>query len=549
MPVEANQLAVANLRAKTPVGSVLNTAEWGDVPLALRDRAFFSAEVEKLRLLQRMQDRLQGAVELLRRPGEGKDGGEGAYQTREKFVAEMQKLARDEGLDPRNRDATAGRAGTIRDITSERRLKLIYDVQTESAAEYARWKAEQDPAVMAAFPAQEFVRIKSVKKPRVDWDERWQKAGGKVINGRKVALKSDPVWRQLSRFGTPWPPFDFGSGMGLRDVRRKEAEALGLIKPGEPVQTDGKTAEEGFNDALQASVADLNPEYRRLLQQTFGEQIEFDGDTARWKSAAPPVPATPTPPPAPPPPAPAPAEAAAMQPALAQLRTALRADLAPLQAQLATATQSGTFAEQVALRMQIAGRQQQAVTAGRQVVQLPAAERGAITFTGAINPALRQATQQGAEIATAYTAPALLPSVAVKKIRRGGRASYSPSRVINIAETTSASVIAHELTHGTEMQNPALLAKAKAFLQSRTRPGEQAKSLKTLTGNAGYRSSERTIEDEWVTRGGHHYTGKLYPNATEILTMGIERLHADPALFAEQDPEFFSFVVNTLRGL
>ncbi len=282
MAAEANQLAVAKLRAKTPVGSVLNSAEWSRVPLALRDRAFFSAELEKVRLLQRMQDRVQTALEVLRRPGEGRDGGDGAFQTREKFIAEMQALARAEGLDPRNTPGQESRLGTIRDITSERRLKLIYDVQKESAQEYARWKAEQDPDVMAAYPAQEFVRIKAVKKPRVDWPERWSKAGGKAIDGRMVALKSDPVWRKLSRFGTPYPPFDFGSGMGLRDISREDAEALGLIKPGEPVTTDGKTAEEGFNDELQASVADLNPAYREVLSQIFGDQIAIDGDTVAW---------------------------------------------------------------------------------------------------------------------------------------------------------------------------------------------------------------------------------------------------------------------------
>ena len=268
------------------MGSVLNSAEWGDVPLALRERAFFSAEVEKLRLLQRMQDRVQTAIGMLRRPGEGADGGDGAFQTREKFIAEMRQLAREEGLDPRSaptrENVFAGRPealGTMKDITSERRLKLIYDVQTESAAEYARWKAEQDPAVLAAYPAQEFARIKAVKKPRLDWRDRWLKAGGKIIQGRMVALKNDPVWRRLSRFGTPYPPFDFGSGMGLRDLSRRDAEALGLIAPGNPPPTG---AEEDFNQELQASVADLNPEYRRLLGETFKDQIEFENDSARW---------------------------------------------------------------------------------------------------------------------------------------------------------------------------------------------------------------------------------------------------------------------------
>jgi hypothetical protein len=280
MAAEANILAAAKLRAKTPVGSPLNSAEWADVPLALRDRAFFSAELEKMRLLQRMQDRVQGALDLLRRPGEGRDGGEGAFQTREKFVSEMRTLAQEEGLDPRNTPGQESRLGTIRDITSERRLKLIYDVQTESAQEYARWKAEQDPDVLAAYPAQEFVRVKAVKKPRQDWPARWSKAGGKTPQGRMVALKNDPVWRKLSRFGTPYPPFDFGSGMGLRDISRADAEKLGLIKRGDPPPVG---AEAGFNDDLRASIDEMKPEYRRLLPETFGDQVAIEGDQVEWR--------------------------------------------------------------------------------------------------------------------------------------------------------------------------------------------------------------------------------------------------------------------------
>lgn len=41
--------------------------------------------------------------------------------------------------------------------------------------------------------------------------------------------------------------------------------------------------------------------------------------------------------------------------------------------------------------------------------------------------------------------------------------------------------------------------------------------------------------------------GKIYPDGTEILTMGIERLHADPIEFYMNDPEYFKFVIQTLQ--
>lgn len=277
--VAANPLAVEKIRAKTPVGSPLNSAEWGDLPIELRERAQFSSEIEKLRFLQRVQDRVSQAVEMIRRPGEGVDGGDGAFQTREKFIAELQQIAREEGLDPRGRPGLEDRAGTLRDPTSERRLRLIYDQQIESAQEYARWKAEQDPDVLDAYPAQEFIRVESRKVPRTDWAQRWTEAGGTPIGDRMVALKNDPVWAKLSRFGTPYPPFDFGSGMGLRDVSRKEAEQLGLIAPGErPVPVERK-----FNADLAASVKDLKPEWINHLLDTFGDQIAIEDGVAKWR--------------------------------------------------------------------------------------------------------------------------------------------------------------------------------------------------------------------------------------------------------------------------
>lgn len=48
-----------------------------------------------------------------------------------------------------------------------------------------------------------------------------------------IALRDDPVWRKISRFGSPTPPFDFNSGMGLSEISITEAERLGVIKPGE----------------------------------------------------------------------------------------------------------------------------------------------------------------------------------------------------------------------------------------------------------------------------------------------------------------------------
>ncbi len=73
------------------------------------------------------------------------------------------------------------------------------------------------------------MRIASVKEPR-DWPARWRAAGGQFYgNGRMAALKDDPIWRRISAFGEPTPPFDYGSQMGLSDIDAGEAVELGLI--------------------------------------------------------------------------------------------------------------------------------------------------------------------------------------------------------------------------------------------------------------------------------------------------------------------------------
>src|ERR1044072_10026008 len=100
MPSAPNPIAVAAIRAKTPIGSPLNTQGWAQVPIGLRESAQFSATVERLRFLQRIQDRIETAIANLRREGAGIGGGPGAFQTRERFIAELQQIAREEGLAP-----------------------------------------------------------------------------------------------------------------------------------------------------------------------------------------------------------------------------------------------------------------------------------------------------------------------------------------------------------------------------------------------------------------------------------------------------------------
>ena len=131
---------------------------------------------------------------------------------------------------------------------------------------------------------------------------------------------------------------------------------------------------------------------------------------------------------------------------------------------------------------------------------------------------------------------------------RGNRAYYqNQSRAIHINKDTSVSVIVHEIVHDIEYSHPDVSRKTKAFLVKRAN-GEQPRQLRSLTGSKFFGRDEVAYEDEWKKRGGSHYMGKVYPrSSTELLTMGIERMLADAKSFADQDPEYFRFMLEILR--
>ena len=263
--------AMRALADRSPVVSLLRTAQWADVPAGLRQRAFFSAGVDWADFLSASKAKLSDALALRK---EQVARGQ-AFVDRSSFIADLRKrvlaAGKGKGADPRD----------LTDLASRARLALIYDIQTQSAAGFARFKFEQDPALLNAFPAQELLPS-SARNPREDWEARWIAAGGALVNGRLIALKTDPVWTALSRFGTPWPPFDFGSRRQLRDIGRAEAQSLGLIRPDQDLQP----IEADFNAALSASVEQLDPQTIAALQDAFGPQVQIRDGRAQWRDAA-----------------------------------------------------------------------------------------------------------------------------------------------------------------------------------------------------------------------------------------------------------------------
>lgn len=262
--------AIEKLGGKTAVASAWKSADWEKFLVELRDRAFFSATVENGRWLSAAQEKLLLAIRLQR---EKVQNGE-ALVDRSSFIGDMRKAAFASGI--------ATGKGDLQDLASRTRLGLIYDMQVQGAQGYARRTMDLDPDVLDAYPAQELVRSEARRAPR-DWPAIWQSKGGALANGRMVALKTDGIWSRISRFGTPWPPFDYGSGMDLEDVSRADAEALGLIAPGAAVQPEDDM---NFNTGLEAIVNPNDEVLRRYLQRVLGDQVEWVSGRVRWTGRA-----------------------------------------------------------------------------------------------------------------------------------------------------------------------------------------------------------------------------------------------------------------------
>lgn len=246
-------VARERIAQRLPTGSSLRTAGWADVPLALRERAFFSAGVESARAIGELQSLVLGA------------GSRGEFVARARGFLQAHGIAR--------RPTDAAENADLTNIGGTRRLELVYEQNLQAARGYGWWREGQDSDALDAFPAQELLREEDRREPR-DWVRRWAEAGGRLFGGRMIALKSDPVWGRISRFGTPWPPYDFGSGMGVEDIERAEAEALGLIGPDETAQGD----ERSFNAELSASVRGLAEARVAWLKQALPDlDLRFSG--------------------------------------------------------------------------------------------------------------------------------------------------------------------------------------------------------------------------------------------------------------------------------
>lgn len=233
----------------------------------------FSARTVNAGYLQDIKDRVESILNPKSVVRDGRPVTEGMTITSAR--AELKEILKGLSYDP------GDKAGGVQDLSSDGRLNLILKQNVESAQGYGNFLQGQAAGALDVFPAQELFRAEDREEPR-DWPTRWMQAGGEIFTGgRMIALKTDPIWTAISTFGVPYPPFDYNSGMWVRDIDRAEAMELGLLEEGEEV----KSTTVSFNANLMASAKRLAPELLDSLRKSFGNQVVIDGDSIKWKGA------------------------------------------------------------------------------------------------------------------------------------------------------------------------------------------------------------------------------------------------------------------------
>lgn len=246
--------AIRSLGNKRAIASVMNTAQWEALEVGIRNRAFWSATVEDQRYLDALQRNIQGY--LKQEPGYDRSG----------FVRDMQEMADMLKLRP---DVGDSKRGGLQDVGSVRRLNLIWKTNLEMAEGYALYQAGLQ--TLDLYPFQELIRVESREVPR-EWLRIWQAAGGVLKNGRMIAHKLDDIWVRISRFGNPWPPYDFNSGMGLREVSKKEGVQLGL----DPNPGTLKQPVREFNDGLSTGTAGMTDDALGAIRSQLGDAVRHE---------------------------------------------------------------------------------------------------------------------------------------------------------------------------------------------------------------------------------------------------------------------------------
>lgn len=247
------------LDAKTSVPSEMRTAEWRMVPQWERERSFYMAGVLRTDLLQEFRDEAAAIA----------NGTRGMEESRRR----LQDMLAGADYQP-----LPGQEGTIKDLRTSRRIHVSLRTNVRLLQGWSQ--KERGLRSQAVSPAWELVRFLNRRNIR-DWQTRFERAGGVLIDGRMIAMKDSEVWFNLGNgdedsLGVDYPPFAWGSGMGWQGVPYAECKALGVIPPGwrpPPLKPVGSP-----NATLETRPRVTDSELRQSLTNHLRGLAQWDGD-------------------------------------------------------------------------------------------------------------------------------------------------------------------------------------------------------------------------------------------------------------------------------
>lgn len=137
-------------------------------------------------------------------------------------VLSLRDVVKSVGYDPDDE------RGTINDFSTVWRLQLLVECYRFHALGFRRWTTGFLEGAYAAFPASELCITEPERVNANYWRGRWAANGGRIYDGRMVAMKADPIWSRVSVFGLPWEPTDCIGGTAQRDLSHKETIGLGV---------------------------------------------------------------------------------------------------------------------------------------------------------------------------------------------------------------------------------------------------------------------------------------------------------------------------------
>ena len=283
-PVQLTEaLQYAALKRVVALSPAIGTREIEEhIPQQIRERSFYSAKTPYADYLADTSREIQRMVQPdVRITPEGlvpTQSGESISpaQVRARMKRRLSALGYQPDPDKR---------GGLQDLSSDRRVNLIIDTQLKMARGYGAWRQEQDPTILDVWPANELYRA-LIRANERDWQQRWNEARRSLgsttsatpaltQSGPFVALKNDPIWREISRFGNPYPPFDFGSGMRVRDVSRRRAVDLGVLQPADPPPPP---REAPLNETIENDAGNMPAGILQALRSALGSLARIEGN-------------------------------------------------------------------------------------------------------------------------------------------------------------------------------------------------------------------------------------------------------------------------------